>query len=321
MKILITGGTGFLAGRLAYYLKDTGNYQVILGSRMCVNNNKLNSKFQIVQTIWNSEAELQLVCKGIDTIIHLAGVNASDSSMDPDQALEFNGKVTGKFLRAAVKSGVKKFIYFSTAHVYKSPLSGIINEDTLPKSLHPYATSNRAGEDMVLSAHNRNEIQGIVLRLSNSFGAPVSKDANCWTLLVNDLCKQVVTSGKMKLTSSGMQRRDFIAISDVCRVIEHLLKLSFAIKTNNLFNVGSNWSPTVWEMAGVISQMTKKILLFEPELIRKKPLSTEITEDLEYNTDRLKSTGFVMENNNLEEISNLLKFCKSNFSLYKNKKS
>lgn len=317
MKILITGGTGFLAGRLANFLKDTGNYQVILGSRMCLNNNKLKSKFQIVQTIWNSEAELQLVCKGIDTIIHLAGVNAGDSSSDPDLALEFNGIVTGKLLQAAVKSGVKKFIYFSTAHVYKSPLTGIINEDTLPTSLHPYAISNRVGEDMVLSAHNRNEIQGIVLRLSNSFGAPVSKDANCWTLLVNDLCKQVVTSGKMKLTSSGMQRRDFIAISDVCRVIEHLLKLSFTIKTNNLFNVGSNWSPTVWEMAGVISQMTKKILLFEPELIRKKPLSTELTEDLEYNTDRLKSTGFVTENNNLEEISNLLKFCKSNFSFYK----
>ena len=46
-------------------------------------------------------------------------MNASDSSADPDLALEFNGIITGKFIQAAVKSGVKKFIYFSTAHDIK----------------------------------------------------------------------------------------------------------------------------------------------------------------------------------------------------------
>ena len=132
MKILITGGSGYLAGRLAHYLKKTCNYQIILGSRKHTNYNMLNSEFQIMQTIWNSEEKLKFICEGIDTIIHLAGINASDSLADPDLALEFNGVVTGKLIRAAVKSGVKKFIYFSTAHVYKSPLNGIITEETLP---------------------------------------------------------------------------------------------------------------------------------------------------------------------------------------------
>ena len=314
MKILITGGSGYLAGRLAHYLKKTCNYQIILGSRQQTNYNMLNSEFQIMQTIWNSEEKLKFICEGIDTIIHLAGINASDSLADPDLALEFNGVVTGKLIRAAVKSGVKKFIYFSTAHVYKSPLNGIITEETLPKSLHPYATSNIAGEDMVLSAHKQNEIQGIVIRLSNSFGAPVNKEANCWMLLVNDLCKQAINSGKMKLTSTGMQRRDFIAISDVCRVVEHLLKLSFPFGRNNLFNVGGKWSPTVWEIAGIICKMSKKILFFEPELSRREPLPSEFTENFEYNIARLEETGFIMGNNREDEILNLLQFCQTNFS-------
>ena len=117
-----------------------------------------------------------------------------------------------------------------------------------------------------------------------------------------------------------MQRRDLIPISEVCRVVEHMLKSSFISVKNNLFNVGGNWAPTVLEIAEIISQLTKKTLLFEPEIIRKEPLLTEITEDLEYNTDRLKSTGFVMEDNSLEEISNLIKFCEANFSSTKNKR-
>ena len=317
MKILITGGTGFLAGRLAQYLKNNCNHHIFLGSQKKIITDKFYSEFQLVQTIWNSESKLMRICKGIDAIIHLAGVNANDSLADPNLALKFNGIVTEKFIQAAVKSGVKKFIYFSTAHVYKSPLIGIINEDTPTISQHPYATSNIVGEDMVLSANKHNEIQGIVIRLSNSFGAPLIKDVNCWNLLVNDLCKQVVTTGKIKLKSSGMQRRDFIPISEVCRVVEHMLKLSFMSVKNNLFNVGGNWAPTVLEIAKIISQLTKKTLLFEPELVRKEPLITEITEDLEYNTDRLKSTGFIIKNNSFEEISSLLKFCQSNFSIIK----
>lgn len=314
MKILITGGTGFLAGRIAKHLSNIGRYEIILGSRNSTFESTLNSEFQIVQTNWDSEKELKLICKGVDTIIHLAGMNASESNADPLKALEFNGLITGKLLKAAVCSGVNKFIYFSTAHVYKNPLIGLITEETRPSSYHPYATSHKAGEDMVLGAHMRNEIEGIVIRLSNSYGAPINKENNCWMLLVNDLCKQAVTTGKMRINTSGMQRRDFITINDVCRVVEHFLKSKLINENNNLFNVGGKWSPTVWELAIFIQKICKSVLLYEPELSRIEPSLNEFSKDFHYDITKLEKTGFVLSNNREQEISNLLLYCRLNFT-------
>ena len=313
MKILISGGTGYLAGRIAQYLNDIGGYDIVLITRMKIYEKKNNSNFPIVQINWGSDKNLQQICNGVDIIIHLAGTNAKDSMSDPIMALEFNAIITGKFLNIAVKSGVQKFIYFSTAHVYKSPLMGIITEDTLPTSLHPYATSHKAGEDIVLGAHSRKEIEGIVFRLSNAFGLPVNKESNCWNLVVNDLCKQIITTGEMKLTSSGMQRRDFISINDVCNAINHIIKLPKSNESRNIFNLGGEWSPTIWELANEIKNISKEVIGNEPRLTRIKPLYDEQTEILEFKINKLKKTGFSLLNNKEEEIIKLLEFCKQNF--------
>jgi UDP-glucose 4-epimerase len=310
MKILITGGNGYLGGRLVQYLEKQNVHEVIVGTRQP--KGKPDSA-TTVQTIWDSPEKLQQICTGIDAVIHLAGMNAEDSTANPAAALECNAGATGKIINAAVKQGVKRFIYFSTAHIYKSPLVGLITEETLPTSLYPYATSHRAAEDIVRAAHLRGEIEGVVIRLSNAFGAPVNKEANCWMLLVNDLCKQAVTTGAMVLKSSGIQRRDFITITDVCRATEHLLKLPTSSTDKNIFNVGGNWSPTVWELACLIQQHCKRILAFEPTLERVEPAADVKTEDLNYNIDRLTQTGFTLSSNREEEIDRLLAFCNSSF--------
>jgi UDP-glucose 4-epimerase len=62
--------------------------------------------------------------------------------------------------------------------------------------------------------HERGDIEGIVIRVSNSFGAPAHQHANCWMLLVNDLCRQAVSTGQMTLRSSGIRRRDFVTLTD-----------------------------------------------------------------------------------------------------------
>ena len=106
--------------------------------------------------------------------------------------MDFNGVATKRLVEAASRAGVKKFIYLSTAHVYASPLVGTITEQTLPNNSHPYASSHLAGESAVLNADERGVIQGVVMRLSNAYGAPMHKGVNCWMLVVNDLCRQAV---------------------------------------------------------------------------------------------------------------------------------
>ena len=133
---------------------------------------------EVVRIKWNDESTLERICEGIDVIIHAAGMNARDCAADPLGAMNFNGLATKRLVEAASRSGVKKFIYLSTAHIYASPLVGNITEKTLPQNSHPYATSHLAGESAVLHANDCGIIRGLVIRLSNAYGAPTHKNVN-----------------------------------------------------------------------------------------------------------------------------------------------
>jgi len=125
-------------------------------------------------------------------VILAAGMNAQDCLANPVAALDFNGVAIARFVGAAARAGVKRCIYLSAAHVYASPRVGNISEETCPKNLHPYATSHLSGEYAVLAANDRREMQGFVLRLSNAFGPPTSREVKCWSLVTNDLCRQAI---------------------------------------------------------------------------------------------------------------------------------
>jgi UDP-glucose 4-epimerase len=80
--------------------------------------------------------------------------------------------------------GVTKFVYFSTAHVYGSPLQGLIDENSTPRPMHDYAITHRLAEDYVLQANSDKDITGSILRLTNSVGSPLNSKENCWMLFV-----------------------------------------------------------------------------------------------------------------------------------------
>ena len=311
MSVLITGGFGYLGGRLAQFLAPQAADEILLGSRQQTEPPSWLPQAGVVQTQWDSPTALEQICTGVDAVVHLAGMNAQDCVADPVAALEFNAVATARLLRAAIRQGVERFIYVSTAHVYGSPLTGVITEETCPASLHPYATSHRAGEDVVRAAHQRGEIAGIVIRLSNSYGAPAHKDANCWMLLINDLCRQAAATQRMVLHSSGMQRRDFITLTDACGAIRHLLELPADKLGEGLFNVGGGWAPTILEMAQRVADRIHAATGNRPEILRKEDQNTEDSELLDYTMKRLIGTGFsVNGNDNVDqEIDGLIQFC------------
>ena len=253
MKILITGASGYLGGRISSFFSTMSKYEIILASRRAVKipNNFKNIK--VIQINWKDEESISNACKNIDVIIHTAGMNAQDCYINPKEANNVNGIYTARLVENAILNKVKKIIYFSTAHVYNSPLKGIITEDVKPKNKHPYSTSNLAGEKSVIQAHLSGKIQGVVLRLSNCIGAPKDVNSNCWMLLVNDLCKQIIEHQKMKLNTDGKQLRNFITITDVCRVVNLIIDLNFKSNENTIFNVG-NKTISILEMAGIIQK-------------------------------------------------------------------
>ena len=312
MRILITGGFGFIGGRLGQYLQQNG-HQVILGSRKASGPPEWLPHAEVAQIDWSDSRALELSCNGVDVVIQAAGMNAQDCASDPVAALEFNGLVTARLVAAASRVGVKRFIYLSTAHLYASPLVGTITEETCPRNLHPYATSHLAGEHAVLSANQRGQIEGIVLRLSNAFGAPVHEDVNCWTLLANDLCRQVVTKRSFKLRSAGVQRRDFVTLQDVSRAVSHVLDLSKEHMGDGIFNIGGAWTPRVIDMAELIRARCSALLGFVPAFIRTEPDEGEAALDLDFQINRLLASGFGLSGNAATEIDATLLFCHEAF--------
>lgn len=314
MKLLITGGFGYLGGRLVKYFAENNNNEILIGSRYQKELIRNMKQTQIVRTEWASEKQLRAICNSVDAIIHVAGMNAHDCAQKPDSALECNGVNTARLLQAAIAEKVKRFIYVSTAHVYSYSLSGKITEETFTTNLHPYASSHRAGEDVVRFAHERGEIEGIIIRLANAYGAPTCKDANCWMLLVNDICKQAVVNKKIRLYSSGKQQRNFITITDTCCAINHLLDLPCTKLGDGIFNVGGSKSTTVMSMAEQVSQCAEKMLSKKIDISTQNVLE-EKADLLNYDISKLSSTGFQLSGDSASQIEfiNLINFCVENF--------
>jgi UDP-glucose 4-epimerase len=310
VKILVTGGFGYVGGRLAQLLHGRG-HAVILGSRRERTPPEWLPQAQVVRMDWNADEQLRRICYDVDAVVHLAGMNAHDCETNPDAALLFNGDATARLVRAAANVGTRRFLYASTAHVYGSNLIGIVTEDTVAGSVHPYGTSHIAGENAVLGATVRGMLEGVVVRMSNVVGAPADVTANCWTLLVNDLVLQILRTGRIVLYSSGAQRRDFIAMGETCRGLTHLLEVQPEVFDNRIFNLGSGLSQTVIEMAERVAARAHHVLGARPTISRRAPESSETSRGLSYMPRRLMNTGFTPAGDNAldKEIDLLIDFC------------
>lgn len=312
--ILITGGLGYVGGRVSRHLAETSDCHLRIGSRDASQPKpEWLSQGEIAPLDLLDEASLVAACRGAKCVIHLAALNEIDSAAHPERALEVNGLGSLKLLRAAIGAGVERFVYFSTAHVYGSPLAGRLTEETLPRPQHPYAITHRTAEDFVLAARDKNEIGGIVVRLSNGFGVPERAEVNRWSLLSNDLCRQAVTEKKLVLRSAGLQYRDFITLTDVSRAVLHLLNLAPGACGNGLFNLGGEAPMRIIDVAEKIAGRCEAVLGFRPEIQRPPVSAAEKVLTLEYRMDKLKSTGFSLLSNIDEEIEATLRLCQQSF--------
>jgi len=308
--ILIIGGLGYLGGRITEKLLQQ-NYEVRLATSNRLT--KLPNDFsncELVHFDLMNLDSLDVACENISTVIHLAGMNAKDCGENPEMALKINGLGTLNLIKSAIKQNVKRIIYFSTAHIYASPLAGEFTELSLPRPIHPYSITHRLAEDYVLEYSSKGLISGTVFRLSNAVGSPISQNANCWDLLVNDLAKQSIISKKLELHSAAHILRDFISIGDVCDVVLFVLGLS-SNETKGIFNIGSGKATSLGDMASLIALRTEKLLGYMPVVNFHKKSSVQTDScSFNFNVDKIGSIGFRSGNSIADEIDRLLLNCK-----------
>ncbi|MEW6614427.1 MAG: SDR family oxidoreductase [Thermodesulfobacteriota bacterium] len=313
MKILITGGLGYIGGRIANYLKrEAEDIKISLTTRN--KDRKLPSwakEFEILQMDVLEKESIDKCLDGVEVVIHLAALNEIDSLKDPQSAWEINVKGTFNLLELSRTKGIKKFIYFSTFHVYGNPSNSIITEETPTKPFHPYSITHRAAEDFVRYFEHYYGIKTLILRLSNGYGYPMDKDINRWTLVFNDLCRQAVTTGKIRLKSSGRQYRDFISIEDIARAVYHFI---FVLKDkwgDGLYNLGGNCAISILNAAQKVAEVCdvkygKKIKL---EVPNEKTAPEVLEMPFTYSIQKIMYTGFTLKSEMDKEILKTLSVC------------
>ena len=313
-KILITGGSGFLGGRLASFFHDLGHDVCVCTRSAAINN--LPQKIRVRAVDWNSVEELTEVCIDKDVVIHAAGMNSGDCVLDPVAGLEFNGVGTGRLVEAVRLAKVGQMIYLSTAHVYSRTMEGCISEATYPRNLHPYATSKLAGENMVRSLNIDSRLVGLVVRLSNAFGSPVNQEADCWNLLVNGLCREAIESKQLTLLTGGKQLRDFIPVTLVCEQLAYVIFERWEYLDGDILNIGSGTSRSTQDMALLVGNRCQKVLGYSPELRTSDYFEDIASQGFSYSSLKLPPLFAQPDFGSrfVGEIDELLSFCSLNFN-------
>ena len=305
MNIIISGGLGYVGGRLSKYLAANGHTVTALSRQA-------NSLPGLVLPTGMTVVHPDVFVQQPDSLnvfgvfIHLAALNENDCVKYPEKAIEVNITHTWQWLDRAHKAGIKQFIYFSTAHVYGKPLQGYYDEESPTHPVHPYAITHKAAEDYVLSYRKEMGMNNLVLRLTNAFGGPAFPTADRWTLLVNDLCRSAIATGTMTLQTDGMQVRDFVCLQDVERAVNHLLLLNE--HGNGIYNIGAGHATSIWDMALMVQNKAEAMLQKTIQLTRKQPVSTTVPFELDISIQKFLQTGFRLSGKASNEIESTLRY-------------
>ena len=315
--VLLIGGFGNIGGRVSNAMSDLQFDQIKLSSRQHRAAPSWAPTALPIQLDILSTTSAIAALRDVTQVVHLASMNDIDCAADPKLALQVNVTGTKVLLEAAISQGVSRFIYFSTIHVYGSPLGGHISEASQTHPVHPYGATHLSAENLVIDAHKAGLIEGIVLRCSNGFGVPMDPEVRIWQILVNDLCKQAVLTGKLVLKSDGSQLRNFIPLEDVCRGIIHSLSMTLSANETPVFNLGSSRSCSVLDMAQLIAQRCQVILGFTPPITKSTQSTGESNSNFGFDCNKFNATGYVPLNHVENEVDGLLLFCKKYFDRVK----
>ena len=276
MKIVITGASGYIGSRLCLFLSEKGHdITAVCSSKIPQQKGWTEKVKQFIVGDIRDEVIIENISKlKADVIIHLVSLDHHDSEKKPSFVSEINVQPTWNLLDACTAKGLKKFIYFSTIHVYGKNQNGFVFENQTITPFNAYALTHALSEEICNYYNRKTETECINIRLSNSYGEPVFLDAKCWSLIINDLTRSAFENKKIILNGDGSPIRDFIHYSDICNAIDSLVKNN--IKNENTFHLSSSNSITMLDVAIKVKEVFFEIYGEEiPVFINKNERVTE----------------------------------------------
>jgi UDP-glucose 4-epimerase len=229
MTVLVTGGAGYIGSHMVHLLNDAGESVVVIDNLSTGHTAALPEGVLLFigDAADENLVEGVLAAHEVDAIIHFAGsIVVSDSMRDPLGYYRNNVQTTRNLLNAAIKSGVLRFIFSSTAAVYGNPDQVPVREDAPTRPMSPYGSSKLMTEIMLHDTAMAHDLNYVALRYFNVAGADPHGRTGLSTEGATHLLKVAVeaaTGQRVKLdvfgtdypTPDGTCIRDFIHVSDL----------------------------------------------------------------------------------------------------------
>lgn len=252
MKILITGGAGFIGSNLAKRLVNDGHSLVVLDSLL--RGNKLDKiTYSKVEFIKGDTRNLDVVIsasKNCDLIFHFAAVLGVDIVADnPVETMDVEVIGTRNVVEAAFINNVKKIMYASTSGIYgHSAIESALTEEVLVDPRTSYAMAKRYNEIYLASHHQEKGLNVTSLRFFNVYGG--NQDTR---MVVPLFFEQAMENSSITVFGSGNQTRDFTYIDDTVEACIRLMD----VQGCHIVNIANEAEWTITELSKQIKEITQ----------------------------------------------------------------
>ncbi len=250
MKVLITGGAGFIGSHICRLLLDEG-HQVLVFDNLSQGYQKLiDKRASFVKGDLSDQKLLEKSLKGCDGVIHMAALVLVNESVEKPLLYAQNNILgTISLLEAMKNSGVRKIIFSSSCVVYGNPKSLPVKEDDPIMAFNPYGATKVASENFISSYRELHGFDATLLRYFNPYGPNEMHEPE--THAVPLFIKAALSKKPIPLYWKGECIRDFIYVEDLARAHIAVLNLSGF----NIFNVGTENGIKVIELLKTIEEV------------------------------------------------------------------
>ncbi|KUO41524.1 MAG: dTDP-glucose 4,6-dehydratase [Candidatus Hadarchaeum yellowstonense] len=257
MKVLVTGGAGFIGSNFVHYmLEQHPEDQLVVLDKLTYAGNLANLKdvMKKIRFIRGDICDRKLVEKvagKVNAIVNFAAETHVDRSIaEPGPFLDTNIIGTQVLLEAARKFNHEKFIQISTDEVYGSIIRGSFKETDPLKPSSPYSASKAAADLLAYSYFITYGVPSVIVRSTNNFGPHQHPEK-----LIPKLILNAIAGRPLPIYGDGRNVRDWLYVLDNCEAINIVLRKG---KVGEVYNVGAGNEKTNLEVASLILEKLDK---------------------------------------------------------------